>query len=228
MKLAALVSGGKDSLYAAYLAKQQGHKIKYIISIVSENPESYMYHVPNAQLVKRQAELMGIPLIQKNTKGVKEEELVDLVKALKKISKEIDGVVTGAVASVYQKSRIDKICEALKLKSIAPLWGKDPQKVVEEIIAANFDVIIAAVAAPPLDDNWLGRKLNKSALNELINLNKLYKISVNGEGGEYESFVLDCPLFKEKIVVDASENHWDKKTNSGELYIKKIKTVSKS
>jgi diphthine-ammonia ligase len=226
MKLAALVSGGKDSLYAAYLASRT-HKIKYIISIVSENPESYMYHVPNATLVKKQAELMGIPLIQKNTKGVKEEELVDLVKALKKISGEIDGVVSGAVASVYQKSRVDKICESLKLKSIAPLWGKEPQKVVEEIIAANFEVIIAAVAAPPMDENWLGRKLNKNTLNELINLNKLYRISVNGEGGEYETFVTDCPLFKEKIVIEQSENHWDKKTNSGEFCINKISTQKK-
>jgi ABC transporter with metal-binding/Fe-S-binding domain ATP-binding protein len=227
MKLAALISGGKDSLYAAYLAKQQGHKIKYIISIVSENPESYMYHVPNAALVKRQAELMGVPIIQKNTKGVKEKELTDLVKALKKIKNEIDGVVTGAVASVYQKSRVDKICEVLKLKSVAPLWGKEPEKVVEGLINDNFDVIITAVAAPPLDENWLGRKLNKNALNELLNLNKLYKISVNGEGGEYESFVTDCPMFKEKIIVEESENHWDKKTSSGVLEIKKIKTVKK-
>jgi len=227
MKLAALVSGGKDSLYATYLAQKQGHKIKYIISIISENPESYMFHVPNAVFVKQQAEAMGIELIQRITKGKKEEELFDLTAVLKKISGEIDGVVTGAVASVYQKSRIDMICESLKLKSIAPLWAANPEKIINDMINDRFEIIITAVAAPPLDKEWLGRKLNKNCLNELINLNKLYRISVNGEGGEYESFVLNCPLFNKKIEIVDSENFWDKETNSGFMQIKKMRFVKK-
>jgi ABC transporter with metal-binding/Fe-S-binding domain ATP-binding protein len=227
MKLAALVSGGKDSLYAAYLAKQQGHKIKYLISIISENPESYMFHVPNASFVKQQAEAMSIPLIQKRTEGEKEKELFDLTATLKKISGEIDGIVSGAVASVYQKSRIDNICESLKLKHVSPLWGKEPEKIVSSVINDGFEIIITAVAAPPLDKEWLGRKLDKRCLNELINLNRLYKISVNGEGGEYESFVLNCPLFKKRIEILDSVEHWDAKTQSGWLEFKKVKIAEK-
>ncbi|MEM7819272.1 MAG: TIGR00289 family protein [Candidatus Aenigmatarchaeota archaeon] len=228
MRLAALLSGGKDSLYSMYLAKKHGHKIKYIISIISENPESYMFHVPNIEFVKQQAKAMQIPIIQKMTKGIKEEELLDLEKVLKKIRKNIDGVVTGAVASVYQKTRIDKICEVLELKSIAPLWNTNPEKILNNMLNENFDILITAVAAPPMDENWLGRKLDKRCLNELINLNKLYRISINGEGGEYETFVLDCPLFKSKIEILDYENFWDKKTNSGFMQFKKIKLVKKN
>jgi predicted ATP pyrophosphatase (TIGR00289 family) len=227
MRLAALVSGGKDSLYAVYLAGKE-HEIKYIVSIISENPESYMFHFPNARLVEKQAELMQIPLIQKITKGEKEKELEDLKDALKEISNEIDGVVTGATASHYQKERIDKICEELNLKSVAPLWHRDPEKLLREMIASKFDIIITAVAAPPLDEKWLGREINESCVEELIELNEKYSIHAAGEGGEYESFVCDCPLFKKKIEILESEKIWDKKTKSGVLNIKKIKLVNKN
>ena len=95
MKLAALLSGGKDSLYAAYQCN--AHEIKYVISVISENPESYMFHVPNIHLVEEQASLMGIPYLQAQTKGEKEKELDDLRAVLQAAC--IDGVVTGAVAS---------------------------------------------------------------------------------------------------------------------------------
>src|SRR3989338_11593333 len=158
MKLAALVSGGKDSLYAAYLAGKK-HEIKYIISIVSENPESYMFHVPNIHLVEEQANLMDIPLIKKKTKGVKEDELKDLEGVLSTIADEIGGIVTGAVASNYQKNRIDKICEKLKIKSVASLWHKNPERLIKDMIKDKFEIIITAVAAPPLDEKWLRREI---------------------------------------------------------------------
>lgn len=227
MKLAALVSGGKDSIYAAYLANQEGHDIKYIVCVVSENPESFMYHVPNVHLVEQQAKAMDIAFIRKTTKGIKEDELKDLENALREIKDRIDGVVTGAVASVYQKSRIDEICMRLGLESIAPLWAMEPEKVVSGIIDAGFDVIITAVAAPPLDEEWLGRKLDKRCLNELMNLSKIYGIHPLFEGGEGETLVLLCPLFRKKIRILDSVRHWDKKTRSGWLEIKKVRLVDK-
>ena len=221
MKLAALVSGGKDSLYAAYLAGKK-HEIKYIISIVSENPESYMFHVPNIHLVEEQANLMDIPLIKKKTKGVKEDELKDLEGVLSTIADEIGGIVTGAVASNYQKNRIDKICEKLKIKSVASLWHKNPERLIKDMIKDKFEIIITAVAAPPLDEKWLGRKIDEECIEELKGLNKKYGISIVGEGGEYESLVTYCPLFKGKIKIVESEKLWDEKTKSGVLDIKKI------
>ena len=118
MKSAILFSGGKDSCYSAYKAKQSGYKLACLISIFSKNPESYMFHTPNIKLVKQQSEVMDTPLIIQETKGEKEIELKDLEKAIKKAKEKykIDTVVTGALASNYQASRIKKICDKLKLK----------------------------------------------------------------------------------------------------------------
>lgn|SRR3989344_3404680 len=223
MRLAALVSGGKDSLYATYLTKRAGHTIETIIAVQSDNPESYMFHYPNTWIVEMQAQLMNIPFVQQRTPGEKEVELDDLTTVLQSL-KHIDGVVTGAVASTYQKERVDRICRALGLESIAPLWSSDPATTVRDMIENSFEIIIQAVAAPPLDEAWLGRRLDTACLVDLIELNKEHGIHITGEGGEYESLVLDCPLFSKKIIVTESEKHWDAKTRSGWLEITGIDT----
>ena len=108
MKCGVLFSGGKDSAYAAFLAIKDGYEVSCLISIFSENPESYMFHTPSITKVKKQAEVMKIPLIVQRTKGEKENELVDLENAIKKAIEKygIEIIVTGAIASVYQTSRV--------------------------------------------------------------------------------------------------------------------------
>jgi asparagine synthase (glutamine-hydrolysing) len=225
MKLAALISGGKDSLYAAYLAKKQGHDISCIISVHSQNPESYMFHVPNADMVKMQAEAMDVPIIEKKTKGEKEKELADLSDVISRAKRKygVEGLVTGAVASSYQKSRIDRICEGLNLESVAPLWNIDQEEYLRNLLDTGFSVIIVSVAAPPLDEKWLGKSLNKQAIDELVNLNEKYGISLVGEGGEFDTFVTDCPLFSKRIEILKTENIWDAKTRSGYLLIREAR-----
>lgn len=205
-------------MYALYLAGRE-NKITYIVTITSENPESYMFHVPNVHLVEEQAKLMGIEIIKKTTKGEKEKELEDLKSVLGTIAGKVDGIVTGAIESNYQKQRVDKICKELNLKSLAPLWHKSPEGLLRSMIKDGFEIIITAVAAPPLDDKWLGRKIDEKCIEELIQLNKKYGIHPSGEGGEYESLVLDCPLFKKKINVLKTEKIWDEKTHSGYLEV---------
>lgn len=226
MKLAALVSGGKDSLYAAYLASKD-HEIAYVISMISENPASYMFHFPNIHLVKTQASLMGIPLIEKKTKGEKELELDDLEDAIASLKGEIDGVVTGALASSYQKARIDSICKRHDLLSIAPLWHRDPAEYLRAALRDGFEIIYVGVAAPPLDERWLGRKLDEKVIEELIELNRKHGISIVGEGGELDSIVLDCPMFMKKIEIISAEKNWDEKFRSGTYDIKEIRIVDK-
>ncbi|MFA4819764.1 MAG: diphthine--ammonia ligase [Candidatus Aenigmatarchaeota archaeon] len=226
MRLAALISGGKDSIYATYLASKE-HEITYAISMVSENPASYMFHFPNIHLVKQQAALMGIPLLQKQTKGEKEKELDDLEEAITSLKDEIDGVVTGALASSYQKMRIDSICKRHDLLSIAPLWHRDPVEYLHAALHDNFEIIIVGVAAPPLDAKWLGRKIDHECIDDLVTLNKKHGISTVGEGGEFESLVLDCPLFLKKIHILRAETNWNEKERSGTFDIKEIKLVEK-
>ena len=134
MKLAVLFSGGKDSTYAMYLVKKQGHEISCVISVISENKESYMFHTPSIEKTEKQAKVMGIPLLTKKTKGVKEDELKDLEEVIKTAIKkyEIKGIVTGALHSDYQSSRIQKICDELKIKCINPLWHKNEFEYLED------------------------------------------------------------------------------------------------
>ncbi len=203
MKLGILFSGGKDSTYSAWLAKKYGHELNCLISIFSENPESYMFHTPSISCVKHQAKIMEIPLIIQKTKGEKEKELEDLERAIQKAVKKykIEGIVTGAIQSVYQASRIQKICDKLNLECFNPLWQKNEEEYLSELIQNKFKTIIVGVFAYPLGESWLGKEINQEFVKELKELNKKYKINIVGEGGEFESFVLNCPLFKKELNV---------------------------
>ncbi len=203
MKLAVLFSGGKDSCYSAYLAKQTGHELACLISVFSKNPESYMFHTPSISSVKQQAEVMELPLMISKTKGEKEKELIDLEKAIKKAKEKykIQGIVTGALHSVYQASRIQKICDRLKVKCINPLWHKDEIEYLNNLIKDKFKVTITGVFAYPLNKSWLGRIIDKEFIEEVKILKQKYKIHAAGEGGEFETFVLDCPLFKKPLKI---------------------------
>lgn len=226
MRLAVLFSGGKDSTLALLKAAEK-EEVVCLITIASKNKESYMFHTPNIWIARLQAEAIGLPLIQKLTKGVKEQELEDLKNAIRQARKKlkIEGVVTGAVESVYQAERIQRICHELDLWCFNPLWKKDQQKLLEEIVERGFKAIISGVFAYPLDKSWLGKELNKKLIEELVALQKEYKISPSGEGGEIETTVLDAPLFRKKIEVlnfTIEEN-----ANSGIYLINKARLVEK-
>ena len=202
-KVAVLFSGGKDSCMSAYLARKEGHEIMCLITMDSENPDSYMFHTPSIKKTKHQAKVMNLPLILKKTKGEKEKELKDLEIAIREAKKryKINGVVSGALASNYQKSRIESICKKLKLKSLTPLWHKNEFSYLNDIIKNKFQVIITAVSAYPLNASWLGREIDTKFIENIHEMCKKYKIHPVGEGGEFETFVLDCPLFERPLKV---------------------------
>lgn len=215
-KLGVLFSGGKDSTMAVYMAKEQGYEVSCLISIVSENKESYMFHTPSISKTKNQAKVMEIPLIIYATKGKKEEELKDLEEAIKKAIKKfhIQGVVTGAVESIYQSSRIQKICNKLDIECFNPLWQKHQFEILDDLIKNNFKVIVTGVFAYPLSKSWLGRKIDNDFIKDIKILNKKYKINPAGEGGEFETFVLKSPMFKKELKIKSfkdfstGENSW--------------------
>ena len=207
MKLGVLFSGGKDSTMATWLAKKAGHEIACLITLHSENPDSYMFHTPSIKRTETQAAVMGLPLITKDTKGIKEKELEDLEEAIKTAMKKhkIKGIVTGALHSNYQATRIQKICSKLGLQCVNPLWHKDEFQYLQELIENKFKAIITGVSAYPLNASWLGRVIDEDFIRDVTKLNGKYKIHVAGEGGEFESFVLDCPLFKRPLKVRGAD-----------------------
>jgi predicted ATP pyrophosphatase (TIGR00289 family) len=191
--------------------------------MLPQREDSWMFHFPNIHLTDLFAEAVGIPLVKAETTGIKETELEDLKKLLATL--DIEGVVSGATSSQYQKKRIDKVCRELNLTSVAPLWQEDPLQLLKEIIELNFEVIIVGVYAYGFNENWLGRKLDPPAVDSLLNLNKKFGISLVGEGGEYETLVLDAPYFKRKIQLLQIERIWE--NESGYLLVREARLVDK-
>lgn len=224
MKLGVLFSGGKDSVFAMFKAKEK-HEIACLIAINSENRESYMFHTPNISLTIFQAEALGLPLITQKTKGIKELELEDLKKAIKeaKTRYKIEGIVTGALKSEYQASRIKKICDELGLECINPLWNKDQIEYLRELVDSGFKIIITGVFAEPFTEKWLGREINSEMIDELEKLAKKHKINPAGEGGELETFAVDGPIFKKRIEITKFEIKYN--NHAGTYDIKNAKLV---
>ncbi|MCL2115563.1 MAG: TIGR00289 family protein [Methanobrevibacter sp.] len=211
MKSAVLFSGGKDSAMALYKALKNGDEVAYLLSIISENDESYMFHVPNIHMTDLIAEAIEIPIIKGHSKGEKEKELDDLENQLLILKKNgVEAIYNGALFSQYQKTRIDEICEKIGLKSIAPLWHPpNVEEYMNEIINLGFEIIITGVFAEGLDESWLGRKIDKVAIEELKAINKKYGVNISFEGGEAETLAINGPIFKKRVKIIKAENHWN-------------------
>jgi ABC transporter with metal-binding/Fe-S-binding domain ATP-binding protein len=226
MRLGVLFSGGKDSTLALHKAAEK-EEVVCLITLVSENKESFMFHTPNIDITALQAEAMDLPLIKKATKGKPEEELKDLEEAIAQAVNcfKIEGVVTGAVESAYQSKRIQSICDRLNISCISPLWKKNQKALLEELVAKGFKVIISGVFAYPLDESWLGKEIDNELIERLSLLGKEFGLSVAGEGGEIETTVLDAPLFKKKIEI--LDSAIEAKGNSGVFIIKRARLAPK-
>jgi len=223
LRVAALVTGGKDSALALYRALEQGLEVVSLVAMVPQRPDSWMFHYPNIHMVDLFAEAVGIPLLKAETSGVKDAELADLKKVLARLS--VDAVVSGGISSNYQKDHVDRICRELGLKHIAPLWHEDALKLLREILELEMETIIVGVYAHGFTSEWLGRKIDEAAVSDLIELNAKFQVSLVGEGGEYETLVLDAPFFKKRI--ELVETQKIREGQSGYLLVKKATVLDK-
>jgi ABC transporter with metal-binding/Fe-S-binding domain ATP-binding protein len=212
MKLAALFSGGKDSTYSIQLATNQGHEVKCLLSVFPKSEESHLLHHPNMKWTILQSKSMKIPQITGNSNSDEtdtELEVMEdiLIRAKKKYG--IEGIVHGGIKSNFQKNRFDNLCKKLNLKSFAPLWDLDAKQYLDELISSNFVFIITSVSSDGLDDSWLGKKIGTNEIEQLHKLSKQFGFNLNFEGGEAETFVLNCPLFSYPIEILKDEKNWD-------------------
>lgn len=221
-----LFSGGKDSSWALYRALETGLDVGRLLTVHPE-ADSYMYHVPATKLAHLAAESIGIPLVEvplpafdghdSTSRG--DAEIEPLEAALRDLAPEIggiSGIIAGAVESEYQTSRIEALSERLAADLYAPLWQEDPVELGTAMIDRGFEIRIVQVSAYGLNESWVGRRLDAEALGELQKLHEEYGVHILGEGGEFETLVIDAPHMDRRIAYDA-ETVWD--GNRGHLAI---------
>ena len=212
MKLACFFSGGKDSTYAIHLAKKQGHEIVCLLSVFTKSEESHLLHHPNLKWTKLQSKSMNIPqLTISSSSDETNDELILLEKLLKNAIDEfkIEGLVHGGIKSKFQKEKFENLCTKLNLKIVSPLWDSEPKQYMNDLLESNFYFIMTTVSSDGLDDQWLGKLISKSDVQKLDNLSDKFGFNLNFEGGEAETFVIDCPLFSNSIKINKSTKNWD-------------------
>jgi diphthine-ammonia ligase len=209
MRVAILFSGGKDSTYATWIVQHQGWDVASLVTVRPSSRDSLMFHSPTIKWTSLQAQAMGLQQIVTDTAG--RDELQGLREKLSglKTDDRVSGLVTGAVASDYQKTRFDNMCDTVGMKTYSPLWHKNPKLLVADLRKAGFRIILTAVAANGLDESWLGRELSDHEWSRLEKLSERHGIHLTGEGGEYESFVLDAPHFSQSIEIEKSGKEWE-------------------
>ena len=212
MKLAALFSGGKDSTYSIYKVKQMGHDVKCLVTVFPKSSDSQLLHFPAIELTKLQSKTLKISQITSTLDSNELSEEIDALKILLKRAKQdfqIEGLVHGGISSEFQKKCFEKICKENGLKIIAPLWKINAKEYMNDLIDSKFKFILTTVSSGGLDETWLGKIISADDISQLDKLSNKYGFNLNFEGGEAETFVIDCPLYSHPIKITKSKVVWD-------------------
>ncbi|MDD1676686.1 MAG: diphthine--ammonia ligase [Methanomicrobiales archaeon] len=202
MSWAALTSGGKDSILSVQKAIDAGMDVEFMVTVYPENRDSYMFHSANIDAVAAIASVAGLKFREIPTHGRKEEELADLEAGIACL--DIEGVIAGAVESVYQAERVRAITDRLGIELFTPLWHMDTEKLLEEV-ARRLDVIMVVTAADGLDEGFLGAHFDEELIERLKRIAATRHINLAGEGGEYETLTLNAPFYSRPITYTSSE-----------------------
>jgi ABC transporter with metal-binding/Fe-S-binding domain ATP-binding protein len=217
-----LFSGGKDSTAALHRALESGRSVERLLT-VHPGEDSYMYHVPATELASLAAESIGIPLVEldpadfaaggaTDATAQGDRELEPLERGIDTLAEDLDGhlagLTAGAVESEFQTSRLQALCDRQGIELYAPLWERDPETLAEELLEAGFEIRIVQVAAAGLDESWLGRRFDAETIDALARHNEEHGVHLLGEGGEFETLVVDGPHMDRRIGYDA-DREWE-------------------
>lgn len=211
MRLASLYSGGKDSNYSIFEINRLGHDVACLISIIPEMSDSLLFHFPNIHLTRVLAQAIALPIRDfKSKTSSLENEIAALENALSSVKDEfaIEGIVHGGISSNFQKRNFDKICSDLELSVFSPLWNLNSSNYLRRMIDEKFKIIITGVSAMGLDREWLGIQLDHESVQRLESLSSKYGFNLNFEGGEAETLVVDCPIYKKKLEIRKAMVKW--------------------
>ena len=195
-------SGGKDCCLACYKAIKEGQNVANLLIMMADKNTSN-FHLISSKLLDSQSNALGFPIIKQTTSLDKYEE--NLKKALFQLkNKGVEGLVTGDVFDValHEKGWLDRICFEVGLTPVKPLWHLDTKEVLAEFINEGFKAIVVRVKNKVLGLDWLGREINQKFFKDLLELGT---IDLCGEHGEFHSFVIDGPIFQNRIKITESE-----------------------
>ena len=224
MRVACLFSGGKDSTYAAYVAMQRGWEVSALLTVRPADPDSMMFHTPNLALTAMQAEAMGLPRIEETAAPGEDGELDALRRIFRRA--DADGIVLGAIASDYPASRVHHEPPETGLRVYAPHWRQDPTQLVRDYLASGMRVVMSSVSADGFDATWLGRAWDAETVRQLLELRRRRGVHPCGEGGEFETLVLDAPFFRRAIEVLEARPEW--RGTSGIWRVERAQLVDKA
>ena len=212
MKVAVLFSGGKDSTYSIYKIKQMGHDVKCLVTIFPKSSNSHLLHFSAIESTELQSKTLEIPQIISTLDSDELKEEMNVLEMLLEKAKhdfQIEGLVHGGISSEFQKKCFEKICEKIDLKIIAPLWKINAKEYMNDLIDSKFKFILTSVSSGGLDETWLGKIISADDISQLDKLSNKYGFNLNFEGGEAETFVIDCPLYSHPIKITKSKVVWD-------------------
>jgi len=198
VKAVTLLSGGKDSFLSALIASESGMELEYALIILPEE-ESPMFHVPNIGNAKLVAKLLSMDIVE-----IRESEFDRYFAKMR--DQGVKAVVSGAAASDYQHTRIQRLCSAEGMLSFSPLWRIDPYIVLNELLLRRIDAMIVSVSAEGMDEGYLGRRIDESFISDIMKVEKRFGVNPLGEGGEYESFVTGMPGRPKIRIIKANKN----------------------
>ena len=225
-RVISLLTGGKDSVYSLYYAISQGWEVPETLTICPKVDETLMYHYPNARLAELSSKAMGVRNYRLELDKQGEDKELEVLFSYLSDRRDVDGIVTGAIKSEYQRTRFDRVCEELGIRSISPLWRKDEIALLREMIEFGMEIIIVGISAEGLGKEWLGRKLDLNSLRNLERLSEEFGFNPSGEGGEFETLVVDAPFYRMKIDIIDYEVIWN--GYSGIYLIRRAKLTRKN
>jgi diphthine-ammonia ligase len=201
-------SGGKDSCFACYQALAQGYKISHLVNFVSQQYQRVSFHGTDKRLIQLQSQAIGIPVFQKETTfGNYTEDFKNAIRTL--LPGGIKGMVFGDIYNDQHLAWVEGVCAELGIEAVEPLWGKSTESILTGFIDAGFEAVIVSAKAQLIDEEWLGRVVDRDFINYLKSRN----VDLCGENGEYHTLVVGGPLFKRKIEITESrtikrEGYW--------------------
>ncbi len=202
MQVVASWSGGKDSCLACHKAVMQGYEVSHLVNFISREFRRVSFHGVRARLIFRQAQAMGIPLVQYTVPpdmSLYEQRFKQAVSVLKR--RGVEGMVFGDIYLQEHREWVERVCSELGITPILPLWGIAPEHVLSEFIEAGFEAVVASANAGIFSEEWLGRRVDHSFMADLRRLSQGREIDVCGEQGEYHTLVVDGPVFRKRMCI---------------------------